>query len=130
MDINDIVMISMYNYVSNEEIEYDYMYEKLCNDIALYINDKYIDDLNLNSEKTKQLIMHFLTVELDIEKFIRLEQSIMDMCINDDILETEDKLYNNKISHEIIKVYQNINQEQIIVDILNKINFKQKIKSR
>ena len=128
MDINDIVMISIYNYVSNEEIEYDYMYEKLCNDIALYINDKYIDDLN--SEKTKQLIMHFLTVELDIEKFIRLEQSIMDMCINDDVLETEDKLYNNKISHEIIKVYQNINQEQIIVDILNKINFKQKIKSR
>ena len=130
MDINDIVMISIYNYVSNDGIKYDDMYEKLCSDIAFYISDKYIDEeMNLENEKLKQLIMHFLTLEMSMEKFIGIEQQILNINNNDKSIESEDKLYNTKISHEIIKVYKNINQEQIIIDILNKIKFKQKIKS-
>lgn len=131
MDINDIVMISIYNYVSDNNLEYNDMYEKLCSDIASYIENNFISiESSLDQAKTIQFVMQFLSVEMNLEKFIQIEQQIMDMNINDDIIDQDNKLYNTKISHEIIKVYKNIDQEKMIIDILNNINFNQKIKSR
>ena len=127
MDINDIVMISIYNYISYQEIDYTEMYGNLCNDIAIYIENNIVNDkLIISQERLKQFIIQFLSKELDIEKFIQYEQQIMDFIINDDILDYEKKSYNIKISHGIIKLYKNINQEKLILDIANKIKIRQK----
>lgn len=131
MNINDIVMISIYNYVTNDEIEFDDMYDNLCRDIAIYIEKNIInEELTIDYDKVSQLLLHFLTVEIDFDKFVKLEQQIMNYSINDDLLDEETRKYNVAKSHEIIKLYQNIDKEQIIIDIMHNVRFKQKIKSR
>jgi hypothetical protein len=131
MDINDIMMISIYNYIDDKKLEYNEMYDKLINDIALYIeNNLMIYDLDINYDLTKQFLMHFLSIELDLEKFIGIEHQIINYNIYDDILTQEEKERNIINSCEIINVYQGFNQEKIILDILNKVDLKKKIKSR
>ena len=130
MDINDMVLISMYNYVSDNKIEFADIYDKLCSDIAVYIEEHIInEELTIDYDKISQLLIHFLSVEMNLEKFINYEQQIMNFIINDDVLDLEARNYNIAKSHKIIKLYQNIDQEQIIIDIMDKLNFKTKRKS-
>lgn len=128
MNIIDIVMISIYNYAVDEKIEYNDMYNKLCSDIASYIKNNIILD-NLKLEKNRQSIMQFLIVELDFNNFIQYEQQIINFINNNDILDNNIRNYENKISHKIIKIYQGFNQEQLILDIMDRLSIKQKIKS-
>jgi len=131
MDVNDIIVGNVFDYISHDIIEYDEMYNKICNEVAGFIENNLLTmELTMDVNHVKQFVGHYLIKELNFNEYIRIQKEIIEDDKSDEFLDGYTKGYNINVSKNAIEIYSNFNQEQMIIDIINKINFNTKRKSR
>lgn len=130
MYINDIIISNVFGYIGHDIIEYDEMYIKICDDIANFIENNLLNtELNIAPNHIKQFVSHFLIKELNFDEYIKIQKEIIEEDKSDEFIDKYTMNYNINVSKKAIEIYSNFNKEQMINDIICRINFNTKIKS-